>query len=106
MVLIDIQKAFDTADHGILLDKLKALGLSQEAMWFNSYLTGRQQVVNVNGHMSFTTLNAECLKDQYLAHFTLMRVTFFFLRLMLMYQRIGPNLYQKLLYKGGDTKLV
>ena len=30
MVLLDLQKPFDTADHGILLMKLKALGLSQD----------------------------------------------------------------------------
>ena len=38
MVLVDLQKAFDTVDHGILLIKLKALGLSQDvSRWFRSY---------------------------------------------------------------------
>ena len=38
MVLSDLQKAFDTVDHGIVLMKLKALGLSQDvSRWFCSY---------------------------------------------------------------------
>ena len=48
MVLIDLQKAFDTVDHTILLDKLRAMGVSSTA-WFESYLTRRQQCVVVNG---------------------------------------------------------
>ena len=48
MVLIDLQKAFDTVDHTILLDKLRAMGVSSTA-WFESYLTCRQQCVVVNG---------------------------------------------------------
>ena len=39
-----------------------------------------------------------------MANSTLMGVTFFFLKLMLMYQRIAPNLYQKLSCKGGHAK--
>ena len=38
MVLLELQNAFDTVDHGILLMKLKALGLSQDvSRWFQSY---------------------------------------------------------------------
>ncbi len=48
MILIDLQKAFDTVDHIILLDKLKAMGVSS-IEWFRSYLTNRSQLVNVNG---------------------------------------------------------
>ena len=48
MVLIDLQKAFDTVDHTILLDKLRAMGVSSTA-WFESYLTCRRQCVVVNG---------------------------------------------------------
>ena len=51
MVLIDLQKAFDTVDHGILLNKLDAVGVSQIS-WFRSYLTDRHQCVDINGTVS------------------------------------------------------
>ena len=50
MVLLDLQKAFDTVDHGILIMQLKALGLSQDVsirLW--SYLSDRQQLVELSG---------------------------------------------------------
>ena len=53
MVLLDLQKAFDTVDHSILLAKLEAMGLSNEIdKWFQSYLSGRQQLVDVAGTFS------------------------------------------------------
>ena len=53
MVLIDPQKAFDTIDHGILLDKMKCLGFSNSTVaWFNSYLTNRSFIVNVRKEYS------------------------------------------------------
>ena len=53
MVLLDLQKAFDTVDHSILLMKLEALGLSQDiTRWFQSYLSDRQQLVDVSGTLS------------------------------------------------------
>ena len=47
MVLIDLQKAFDTVDHEILLEKLDAMGFNHNK-WFESYLKGRKQMVVVN----------------------------------------------------------
>ena len=53
IVLIDLQKAFDTVDHNILALKLNALGLDRSAVaWFESYLSDRQQFVNVQGTKS------------------------------------------------------
>ena len=53
MVLLDLQKTLKTVDHGILLMKLKALGLSQDiSRWFQSYLSDRQQLVNVSGFLN------------------------------------------------------
>ena len=51
MVLLDLQKAFDTVDHEILCHKLEAMGINF-TKWFRSYLGGRQQTVEVNGTMS------------------------------------------------------
>ena len=40
MILIDLQKAFDTFDLKILLDKKKCSGFSDKTIkWFHSYLT-------------------------------------------------------------------
>ena len=55
MVLLDLQKAFDTVDHNILLSKLQAIGLHRQAInWFEAYLTGRSQVVDICGTLSTT----------------------------------------------------
>ena len=51
MVLIDLQKAFDTVDHTILSDKLKSIGIASTA-WFDSYLENRRQCVEVSGTRS------------------------------------------------------
>ena len=48
MVLIDVQKAFDTVDHGILCEKLRTMGVGS-VDWFRSYLTERRQLTDVNG---------------------------------------------------------
>lgn len=47
-VFIDLQKAFDTVDHKILLRKLELLGINGRAHdWFRSYLTNRFQYVKI-----------------------------------------------------------
>ena len=53
VVLIDFKKAFDLVDHQILLSKLELYGFARETLlWFNTYLTHRQQQVTVNNFKS------------------------------------------------------
>jgi len=49
-VFVDLQKAFDTVDHKILLYKLNHYGIrGTENDWFKSYLSNRKQFVTING---------------------------------------------------------
>ena len=53
MILIDLQKAFDTIDHNILLLKKPSLGFSREVTdWYKSYLSSRKFHVNVHDKFS------------------------------------------------------
>ena len=50
MVVLDLQKAFDTVNHEILLSKLDSVGFNVKTVkWFQSYLTGRKQYVEIDG---------------------------------------------------------
>ena len=50
-LFLDFQKAFDTADHHILLDKLHCYGVRATAHdCFTSYLSNCLQLVNYNGY--------------------------------------------------------
>ena len=47
-VFIDLQKAFDTVDHDILLSKINHYDIRAASyQWFKSYVTGRQQYTTI-----------------------------------------------------------
>ena len=49
VLVIDFRKAFDSVNHTILLQKLKAVGISGNLLsWMGSYLLNRNQFVQVN----------------------------------------------------------
>ena len=52
-VFLDFQKAFDTVDHDILLNKLYNYGIRGIALeWFKSYMSNRYQIVKYNDYES------------------------------------------------------
>ena len=52
-VFVDLQKAFDTVDHQILLAKLNHHGICGVSNdWFKSYLSYRNQYVSISGYES------------------------------------------------------
>ena len=54
-VFVDLQKAFDTVNHDILIAKLHHYGIRGKALdWFTSYLTNRSQYVSILGFESTT----------------------------------------------------
>ena len=56
-IFVDLQKAFDTVDHNILLSKLNFYGIRGVALeWFDSYLKERKQFVSINGFHSENSL--------------------------------------------------
>ena len=52
-IFVDLQKAFDTVDPTILLNKLHNYGIRGIAnKWFESFLTNRKQTVTINNSTS------------------------------------------------------
>jgi hypothetical protein len=52
-IFLDFNKAFDTVNHQILLNKLFHYGIRGTALkWFTSYLSGRKQFISFDGAKS------------------------------------------------------
>ena len=53
VVFLDLKKAFDSVDHGVLVGKLSLYEIQESAYdWFKSYLNNRTQKCVVNGSLS------------------------------------------------------
>ena len=52
-IFLDLKKAFDVCNHEILFKKLASKGVTGNSLkWFRIYLSGRRQIVEVNGQKS------------------------------------------------------
>ena len=52
-IFVDLQKAFGTVDHNILMGKLKHYGIIvMDYSWFQSYLKARKRHISINGFYS------------------------------------------------------
>ena len=52
-IFVDVQKAFDTVEHHVLLKKLEYYGVRGISnKWFASYLSNRKQFDSINGYKS------------------------------------------------------
>ena len=53
MILVDLQKAFDTLDNGVLLEKMKYFDFRTSVIkWFESYLSNRKFLVCIDNVFS------------------------------------------------------
>ena len=59
MILIDLQKAFETIDHEIFLMKLECMGFSKPTiLWYKSYLKNRTFRLNIeNDFLNIGNIN-------------------------------------------------
>ena len=61
ILALDNSSAYDVVEHRILLNKLKLIGLDDEAInWMESYLGGRSQQVDVEGFRSPPLMHPPC----------------------------------------------
>ena len=78
-IFVDLQKAFGTVDHEILLAKFNHYGIGGISNdWFRCYLFDRQQYVSINGYDSgLTKLNCGVHQGSALGplHFLLISMT-------------------------------
>ena len=52
-VVLDMSKAFESLNHELLIQKLRHISLSSQAiLWFQSYLSSRYQTVRINSSLS------------------------------------------------------
>ena len=53
MILVDLQKAFDTLEHNVLLQKMECMGFKESVIkWFQSYLSNRKFFVTLENIFS------------------------------------------------------
>ena len=68
MILIDLQKAFDTINHKILFEKLLPIGFSKNAIsWYESYLAERHFTVVANWISKFSNISCGVPQDSILS---------------------------------------
>ena len=70
-IILRCSKAFDSINHNILLNKLKAYGIRGIALeWFTSYLNDKYQYIQLNGkHLTLKSIKSEIPQGSILGPF-------------------------------------
>ena len=99
--MINLQKAFDTVDHSIFKNKLKAIGLDGNAIaWFDAYLTNRMHATDNGGFFSDPRI-VPCGVVQSWVHFF-----FIYVNNMETYLSIWKNICILMLFADDSALLV
>ena len=60
-IFVDLSKAFDTVDHGILIKKSEKYGMySKNLLWFKSYLSNRKHNIEKKNISASRNLQLFC----------------------------------------------
>lgn len=99
MVSLDLRKAFDTANHQILLKKMERLGIRGVCYeWFKNYLSNRKQKVSIDSCYS-----KELIVNCGVPQGSILGPTFFFVYINSI---SNLNMFGKLILYADDTALV
>ena len=100
-VFIDLSKAFDTADHNILLKKIEIYGVfGMHLQWFRNYLSNKKQYIQIDGWQktNYKTVKCGVPQGSILGHLL------FFFSISTIFHSVRLDLFDPIIF-AADTNL-